>query len=115
MSFCKICHQSKRKRIVPIKKIDSNNSNHYKIHRTTKEDYLLMYDMLKLIGYDYNNGDIHQQFISKWNYLLDMKMTYKKRPASSMNSYLPDGSINMENKKNLRNLEVQNSKKNPTD
>lgn len=113
MSVCKICHKSKSKRIKPSKITDSNNSNHYKIHRTTKEDYLLMYDMLKLIGYDYNNGDIHQQFINKWNYVLDKNMKYKKRPLSSMNAYLPDGSLNMDNKKNLRNIEKQNDKKNP--
>jgi len=115
MSHCKICHHQKTKKIKPSKTTDNSSPNMYRLYRTTKEDYALMYDMLKLIGYDISNGDIHQQFINKANDKFEFNLKYKKRGTNNMNAYLPDGSLNTDNKKNMRNIEAQNNKKNPTD
>ena len=72
----------------------------------SKEDYLLMYEFLRGIGYD-TDGDIHQQFLDKWNpHVKGKLMKKKKRRSTSLNAYLPNGEVNPNKKTN---------KKNPTD
>ena len=72
----------------------------------SKEDYLLMYEFLRGIGYD-TDGDIHQQFLDKWNpHVKGKLMKKKKRRSTSLNAYLPNGEFNPDRKTN---------KKNPTD
>ena len=73
----------------------------------TKEDYLLMYEFLKVCGYD-TTKDIAQQFIDKWNVGLKKPMKCKKRHSNSINSYLGNGEKNPEYKK-------FKAKENPTD
>ena len=72
----------------------------------SKKDYLLMYEFLRGIGYD-TDGDIHQQFLDKWNpHVKGKLMKKKKRRSTSLNAYLPNGEVNPNKKTN---------KKNPTD
>jgi hypothetical protein len=110
---CKLCNNKITTKKPKTDLDDDTTDNFYKITRMTKDDYKLMYAMLKLMGYDINNGDIHQQFLDKWNKDRVRPMKYKKRRADSLNLYLPDGSLNVDNKKHMRNLEYSRNKKTP--
>jgi hypothetical protein len=60
------------------------------------------------MGYDVN-GDVHQQFLDKWNAGIKGKpMKYKKRNGNSANIYLPNGEKNTQHKR-------YKEEKNPTD
>lgn len=60
----------------------------------TVEDYLLMYEFIRLCGYD-TDKDVHQQFLDKWNPHVNGKpMKYKKRYGTGKNMFLPNGERN---------------------
>lgn len=65
---------------------------HYSLQGCTKEDYMEMYRILTLMGYDVNKGDIHRQFLDRYNPTLEKPMKYKKRKGK-LSFFLPDGSI----------------------
>ena len=72
------------------------------------EDYQVLYEFLTIMGYDVN-GDVHQQFLDKWNPgVKGRKMKYKKRNGNSANIYLPNGEKNPKHKR-------FKEEKNPTD
>lgn len=71
------------------------------------EDYQVLYEFLSVMGYDVN-GDVHQQFLDKWNDGIEGRpMKYKKRNGNSLNIYLPNGEKNP--------LHKRYNQKNPTD
>jgi hypothetical protein len=72
------------------------------IQGVSKEDYHSMYEFLRGIGYDVDGGDVHQQFLDKWNpHVKGKKMKYKKRTSSKLqNTYLPNGERNPLKEKN---------------
>ena len=114
MGVCKICRSDKKKIDYQRNKDISIPTNLVRLHRVSKKHYQVMYDLLKLLKYDIKDGDIHQQFINKWNDE-DVNMKYKERPKNSQNAFLPDGSINPNDLKNANNRKYVASKKNPTD
>jgi hypothetical protein len=71
-----------------------SEKHHYTLAGCTLEDYLQMYDLMKLMGYDVEKGNIHQQFLDKYNPQLKKPMKYKQRDYNTENHFLPDGSVN---------------------
>jgi hypothetical protein len=72
------------------------------------DDYRVLYEFLSIMGYDVN-GDVHQQFLDKWNATSKKKpMKYKRRSLNSQNVYLPNGEKNPQHKR-------YKEEKNPTD
>ena len=93
--YCRICVSQGFKKHPTLKKQsekDFNKQNrlgdkgHYRIAagRYVKEDYRLMYELLKIIGYDIN-GDIHEQFLTRHNRNLKIPMKYKNRHYTNEN------------------------------
>jgi hypothetical protein len=66
-----------------------------RLNGVSKEDYLQMYEFLRGIGYDVD-GDVHRQFLDKWNpHVKGKKMKYKKRTlVKQINIFLPNGERN---------------------
>jgi hypothetical protein len=99
LNTCKLCRKLKLK----IDRTIKNSTSRTKIfpYRIVciKEDYASMYELLKRVGYDVDSGDIHEQFINKWNDKLDEKMVKKERDIKSFNHYLPNGDKNPDAKK----------------
>lgn len=95
----KICKSCKLKGIKSKRRDDyihpfnlnfrNDESSQISLANTTKEDYEQMYLVLKNMGYNIN-GDIHQQFIDKFNLQTDEPMNYKPRKGRP-NFYIPDG------------------------
>lgn len=112
---CKVCRNTKKKVIYDSQKLPEIDTKMFHLHRCTKKDYEGMYAMLKLLGYDSDNGDIHQQFIDKWSEETGRNIKYKERKPYNQNAYLPDGTINPLDKKNVNNRKYLDRKKNPTD
>jgi hypothetical protein len=99
LNVCKLCRKLKLKIDRTIKDSTSTIKTFpYKL-KPTKEDYASMYELLKRVGYDVDSGDIHEQFINKWNDKLDEKMVKKERHKNSLNHYLPNGDKNPDAKK----------------
>ena len=112
---CKVCRNAKKK-VQYHREIEVVlDRNMFRLYRCTKKDYEGMYDLLKLIGYDFNDGDIHQQFIDKWSDETGRKIKYKERKPYNQNAYLPDGTLNPLDRKNANNRKYLDRKKNPTD
>ncbi len=94
LTQCKLCWRERHKNPEnKPKSPDLMGLDDLRLYRLTKDDYKSLYELLDRIGYD-TTKDIHKQFIDKWNNKNDYKMIYGKRGASSINKYLPDGSIN---------------------
>ena len=100
---CKMCvfqgRTAKKKeegKIHPFnKEFRRSDESYYNMAGTTKKDYDDMYDILAKIGYDVW-GDVHQQFLDKYNLNKKYPMKYKKRKYNTDNYYLPNGEINPE-------------------
>lgn len=101
MKICKVCKMQGR----PSQKLKEkphpfnqefrrSEKHHYTLAGCTKEDYLQMYDLMRLMGYDFEKGDTHQQFLDRHNPKLKKPMKYKKRDYNTENHFLPDGSVN---------------------
>jgi hypothetical protein len=100
-TICKICKmqgkksQKVKETLHPFnQEFRRSEKQHYTLAGCTLEDYLQMYDIMRLIGYDVEKGDIPQQFLDRHNPNLKKPMKYKKRDYKTENHYLPDGSIN---------------------
>ena len=96
LNVCKKCSSLKR-RIRDVKEPeleDTYDKNWFRLYRVTEDDYRSMYEFLRGLGYDYKNGDIHQQFLDKWNTKIPIEMNPKKRPANSESLYLGNGDVN---------------------
>jgi hypothetical protein len=112
---CKVCRNNKKK-VVYKREIEVElDRNLFRLYRCTKKDYEGMYAALKLLGYDIENGDIHQQFIDKWSKETGKNIKYKERLPYNQNAYLPDGTVNPLDRKNANNRKYLDRKKNPTD
>lgn len=90
---CKDCRKQKyklEKKYYPKQKLSQIDlkSNFLQLKGISKEDYVIMWELIKSIRYDITK-DIHQQFIDRHNLL-----TYKKRNPKAITKYLYDGSIN---------------------
>lgn len=101
VGVCKIC-KSKGRTVPKDYKVPKFNQKWgltdgrlLSIQGVSKEDYLSMYEFLKVIGYDVD-ADVHQQFLDKWNpHVKGKKMKYKRRTDNkSINTYLPNGERN---------------------
>ena len=115
LNGCKMCKskglkipKSSEKEIRPKRRESS-----VRLALPTKQDYLQMYELLRGLGYDINNGDVHKQFVDKWNGKIKVKMNYKQREANSPNSYLPDGTRNPNNKRYEYQVWYKSQKKSP--
>ena len=102
--ICKLCKMSGKKSMKPKESLHPFNyefrkkeEQHYSLAGCTKEDYMDMYDLLTLMGYDVNKGNVHQQFLDRYNPTLKEPMKYKKRRGHP-SFFLPDGSITDEKK-----------------
>ena len=62
----------------------------------TKQDYMDMWEILSLMGYDLENPekDIHQQFLDKFNVYEKYPMKYRKRKHGFESYILPNGELN---------------------
>lgn len=65
----------------------------FRLNGVSQEDFRVMYEFLKGFGYDVE-GDIHQQFLDKWNPVSKKPMKYKERNYKSLNQYSSDGKRN---------------------
>ena len=96
LNICKKCSLLNR-RLKDVKEPeleDTYDKNWFRLYRVTEQDYRSMYEFLRGLGYDYKNGDIHQQFLDKWNTQIPTEMKPRKRPANSGSLYLGNGEIN---------------------
>lgn len=101
MSICKTCKlqgkksQKSKEKLHPFnQEFRRSEKQHYTLAGCTQEDYLQMYDIMRLMGYNLENGDIAQQFLDRHNPKLKKPMKYKKREHNTENHFLPDGSVN---------------------
>jgi len=98
---CKICSLQRRTnqilsqgKIHPFnKEFRRSEDSHFSMAGCTKQDYEDMYDILTKMGYDVW-GDVHKQFVDKFNVNEKYPMKYKKRKYNTENYYLPNGEIN---------------------
>jgi hypothetical protein len=119
MNTCKKCKKEGRKIYreypTPSKfniEYAKSEESYGRLSPASPDDYRLLYDFLSSMGYDVN-GDVHQQFLDKWNPKVKGKqMKYKKRSLNSQNVYLPNGEKNLQHKR-YRSLDKE--EKNPTD
>ena len=109
-SRCKVCKL--KGNLIPKVKIKTKKSiaeqrfeDIVRLDAPNAEDYKLMYDFLKSIGYDVTK-DVHKQFCKKY------KLVYKKRANQNLNSYLYDGSFNKENSRAIYSQQYLKLKKN---
>jgi hypothetical protein len=79
-----------------------------RLHGASKEDYLLMYEIIRTLGYN-PDGDVNQQFLDKWNKGLKKPMKRKIRDYKNQNYYLSNG------EKNPQWRSTSWIRKNPTD
>jgi hypothetical protein len=96
LNICKRCTKLKR-RISDVKEPelrDTYDKNWFRLYGVNQDQYNSMYEFLRGLGYDCKNGDIHQQFLDKWNPKITKEMKPKKRPANSDNLYLCNGDVN---------------------
>jgi hypothetical protein len=116
LNVCKICKKIK-KVVLPKPKLTEEDlryeleMKYIKLDVVTQQDYFTLYEVLKDIGYDIANGDIHQQFCDTHN------LKPKKRPAQHENAFLPSGERNEDYRAFQYNLEYRNknkAKNNPT-
>jgi hypothetical protein len=114
IKICKTCKlQGKRSQKIENKthtfneQFRKSETKHFSLAGCGKEDYLLMYQLLEIIGYD-TSKNIHQQFLDRHNAQLEKPMDYKKRKYDTDNFILPNGEINPQYKS-------QRNKKTPTD
>jgi len=120
MNTCKICKRDGKKihreYDTPPKfnRTYSKLDNSYgKMYQVSQEDYRVMYEFLAIAGYDIEK-DIHQQFLDRWNPQCKKPMKYRKRASNSVNSYLPNGERNPDNRKHLFHEKSKEQKKSPT-
>jgi hypothetical protein len=92
---CKMCRVQGKKStksdrtIHPFNiKFRQNEESFYNMAGTTPKDYQQMWEILSLMNYNLE-GDIHLQFINKWNQTLLKPMKYKKK--NYITSFLPNG------------------------
>lgn len=107
VGVCKVC-KSQGRTVPKDYKVPKFNQNWsltddklMRLNGVSKEDYLQMYEFLRGIGYDVD-GDVHRQFLDKWNpHVKGKKMKYKKRTlAKQINIFLPNGERNPLKEKN---------------
>jgi len=72
------------------KKFEQDDISHYSLDAPKKQDYLMMYEILKKIGYDITK-DIHSQFLTRHNKNLKVPMKYKRRLKYSLNRFDVNG------------------------
>lgn len=109
---CKSCKKSGRmisrppRKETPIKKNNGGIHDFYSMGGVTKGDYMEMYRVLSLLGYDVTQSKktIHEQFVDKLNKEKNLNLPYRKRTKKEISRFLFDGSINPEY--------LQNKKKN---
>ena len=101
LRICKTCKlqgrhsQRVKEKLHPFnQEFRKSEAKHYTLAGCTQEDYLQMYDIMKLMGYDVEKGDIAHQFLDRHNPNLKKPMKYKKREYNTENHFLPDGSVN---------------------
>lgn len=85
---CKICVLTYKQKYPPKQKLDAPNYSFLQLKGVVKEDYVMMYKLMLVMGFDVTK-DIHQQFIDRHNLLV-----YKKRESRSITKYLYDGTFN---------------------
>lgn len=98
MKVCKLCKNkgaSSKKSddyIHPFNlEFRKSEQSHFSLQGCTPQDYQMMYQILSLMGYNVSDGDIHQQFLDRFNPTLKTPMKYKKRKGKQT-TFLPDGS-----------------------
>lgn len=84
MPTCKIC-DLQGKKVEKEEKIHQFNldfrrkdEQHYILAGATPNDYEVMWEILGKMGYNCH-GDIHQQFLDRFNFKIDVPMEYKKK------------------------------------
>jgi len=95
---CKICKQKGNKivrdKIHPFNLMwRKNNTDFFSMNRVTKEDYVLMWQLLEKLGYD-TSKDVHQQFMDKVNSNQDKPLKIKKRAMGKQARWLANGELN---------------------
>lgn len=105
VSICKICKQkglkiNKEHIIHPFNQMwRQPDTKFFSLAGVRKQEYDIMWDLLKQMGYD-TNKDIHQQFLDRYNPHLEKPMKYKKRSMSDKSQWFADGTKNLQ--KNVR-------------
>jgi hypothetical protein len=66
------------------------DSKFFSLSGVRKEEYELMWELLKQMGYDVNK-DIHQQFIDRYNPTMKKPMKYRKRSKSEESQWFANG------------------------
>ena len=95
MSKCKRCFIDKVK-IHKEKKSKKSLNDYMVLNGTSKQDYMVMYELMeRVFGVDLRH-DIHEQFIKRWEERYNVPIVKKKRLKYAINSFLPDGSHNPE-------------------
>jgi hypothetical protein len=94
---CRLC-MSEDRRIRRREQKGSNlsyvrNKSDIYLGHTTQKDFNDMYDFLSKIGYNIE-GDIHQQFLDKYNSRFKRPIEYKERNKWDQNLFLSNGQKN---------------------
>lgn len=100
-SICKLCKQkglkvNKDHVLHPFNQMwRQPEEKFFSLNGVKKEDYALMWNLLKKMGYDTDkNKDVHQQFLDKHNRNLVKPMKYNKRALSDRSQWFADGTKN---------------------
>ncbi len=75
------------------RKWSNNDKMDFRLNGVSKEDFRVMYEFLRGSGYNVD-GDVHQQFLDKWNPVSKRPMKYKERNYKSLNQFSSDGKKN---------------------
>jgi hypothetical protein len=102
---CKMCILNKRVakkraegKIHPFnKEFRKSEDAHFSMAGCTPRDYRDMWEILSLMGYDVW-GDVHQQFLDKFNLYEKKPMKYQKRKRGFESYILPNGEVNPDSK-----------------
>ena len=76
------------------------DSKFFSLSGVRKEEYELMWELLKQMGYDVNK-DIHQQFIDRYNPTMKKPMKYRKRSKSEESQWFANGVRNLDKNVNV--------------
>jgi hypothetical protein len=107
-SICKLCKQkglkvNKDHIVHPFNQMwRQPEEKFFSLNGVKKEDYVLMWELLKNMGYDIDK-DIHQQFLDKHNKTRIKPMKYKKRAMKDKSQWFADGEKNPDKTVNIPN------------